>query len=81
MNHTRRIRLLLAATALSIAHLPAQTQPAPHPTEIKQATGSYPLAMLPLAGLSAAGAVAILLIDRGRKLGEVLTSEAVQSQR
>lgn len=45
---------------------------------IKQATGSYPLAMLPLAGLSAAGAVAILLIDRGRKPAEVVSGEAVQ---
>jgi ACS family tartrate transporter-like MFS transporter len=45
---------------------------------IKQATGSYPLAMLPLAGLSAAGAIAILLIDRGRKPRRVLNSEAVQ---
>jgi sugar phosphate permease len=33
---------------------------------IKQATGSYPLAMLPLAGLSAAGALAILLISHSR---------------
>jgi ACS family tartrate transporter-like MFS transporter len=32
---------------------------------IKQATGSYPLAILPLAGLSAAGALAVLLIGRG----------------
>jgi nitrate/nitrite transporter NarK len=45
---------------------------------IKQATGSYPLAMLPLAGLSAAGAVAILLIDRQRKPNEVVAREPVQ---
>jgi MFS family permease len=45
---------------------------------IKQATGSYPLAMLPLAGLSAAGAVAILLIDRQRKPNEVVSREPVQ---
>ena len=31
---------------------------------VKQTTGSYPLAMLPLAGLSAAAALAILLIAR-----------------
>jgi ACS family tartrate transporter-like MFS transporter len=33
---------------------------------IKQSTGSYPLAILPLAGLSAAGALAVLLIARDR---------------
>jgi ACS family tartrate transporter-like MFS transporter len=33
---------------------------------IKQATGSYPLAILPLACLSAAGALAVLWIARGR---------------
>jgi MFS transporter, ACS family, tartrate transporter len=33
---------------------------------IKQATGSYPLAILPLACLSAAGALAVLLIARGQ---------------
>ncbi len=33
---------------------------------IKQATGSYPLAILPLACLSAAGALAVLLIARDR---------------
>jgi MFS family permease len=33
---------------------------------IKQATGSYPLAILPLAALSAAGALAVLLIARDR---------------
>jgi ACS family tartrate transporter-like MFS transporter len=33
---------------------------------IKQATGSYPLAILPLAALSAAGALAVLLIARGQ---------------
>ena len=36
---------------------------------IKQATGSYPLAILPLAGLSAAGALAVLLISRDRSVG------------
>src|ERR1700730_4234022 len=33
---------------------------------IKQATGSYPLAILPLACLSGAGALAVLLIARGQ---------------
>ncbi|MGA7793739.1 MAG: MFS transporter [Candidatus Acidiferrales bacterium] len=36
---------------------------------IKQATGSYPLAILPLACLSAAGALAVLLIARDRSAG------------
>ena len=36
---------------------------------IKQATGSYPLAILPLACLSAAGAIAVLLISRGHSMG------------
>jgi MFS family permease len=36
---------------------------------IKQATGSYPLAILPLAALSAAGALAVLLIARDRSAG------------
>jgi MFS family permease len=36
---------------------------------IKQATGSYPLAILPLACLSAAGAIAVLLIARGHSMG------------
>ena len=36
---------------------------------IKQATGSYPLAVLPLACLSAAGALAVLLISRGHSMG------------
>jgi MFS transporter, ACS family, tartrate transporter len=36
---------------------------------IKQATGSYPLAILPLAGLSAVGALAVLLIARDRSAG------------
>jgi MFS family permease len=39
---------------------------------IKQATGSYPLAILPLAGLSAAGALAVLLIARDRSAGGVV---------
>ena len=36
---------------------------------IKQATGSYPLAILPLACLSGAGALAVLLIARGPSAG------------
>jgi nitrate/nitrite transporter NarK len=35
---------------------------------VKQATGSYPLAILPLAALSAAGALAVLLISRGQSM-------------
>jgi ACS family tartrate transporter-like MFS transporter len=48
---------------------------------IKQATGSYPLAMLPLAGLSAAGALAILLISRDGAGAETIRAEAVVSRR
>ena len=47
---------------------------------IKQATGSYPLAMLPLAGLSAAGAVAILLLARNQTHAEVIDTKAVTSR-
>lgn len=43
---------------------------------LKQLTGSYAVAMLPLAGLSAAGAVAILLLSRGRAGGKVAEMEA-----
>jgi len=39
---------------------------------IKQATGSYPLAILPLACLSAAGALAVLLIARDRSAGRAV---------
>jgi MFS transporter, ACS family, tartrate transporter len=38
---------------------------------IKDATGSYPLAMLPLAGLSAAGALTIILVGRGQRAENV----------
>ena len=34
---------------------------------IKQATGSYPLAIFPLACLSGVGALAVLLIARDRR--------------
>jgi hypothetical protein len=34
---------------------------------IKNATGSYPIAMLPLVALATAGAVTILLVGRGKK--------------
>jgi ACS family tartrate transporter-like MFS transporter len=47
---------------------------------IKQATGSYPLAMLPLAGLSAAGAVAILLITRNQTHAEMIETKPVTSR-
>jgi ACS family tartrate transporter-like MFS transporter len=43
---------------------------------IKQSTGSYPLAMLPLAGLSAAGAVAILLMSRNHRRANVIETTA-----
>lgn len=43
---------------------------------IKQATGSYSLAMLPLAGLSALGALAILLLARGRVTGDLADIKA-----
>ncbi len=43
---------------------------------LKQLTGSYAIAMLPLAGLSAAGAVAILLLARGRSSGNLAAMEA-----
>jgi hypothetical protein len=38
---------------------------------IKNATGSYPIAMLPLAGLSAAGALTILLAGRSQNASKV----------
>ena len=38
---------------------------------IKGATGSYPLAMLPLAGLSAAGAITIVLVGRGQRAEKI----------
>jgi len=43
---------------------------------IKQATGSYPLAILPLACLSAAGALAVLLIARDRSAGGAVELKA-----
>jgi MFS transporter, ACS family, tartrate transporter len=48
---------------------------------IKQATGSYPLAILPLACLSAAGALAVLLIARGPSVsGAVKLKETAMSK-
>lgn len=47
---------------------------------IKQATGSYPLAMLPLAGLSAVGAVAVLLIARGQTQTRALEPKSVAAR-
>ena len=38
---------------------------------IKNATGSYPIAMLPLVALAAAGAVTILLVGRGQNASKV----------
>jgi len=38
---------------------------------IKNATGSYPIAMLPLVALAAAGAVTILLVGRGQNSSKV----------
>ena len=47
---------------------------------IKQATGSYPLAMLPLAGLSAAGALAILWIARSQTTQAVMAARAAAAR-
>jgi ACS family tartrate transporter-like MFS transporter len=47
---------------------------------IKQATGSYPLAMLPLAGLSATGAVAILWIARSQSTQAVMAARAAAAR-
>lgn len=47
---------------------------------LKQLTGSYAVAMLPLAGLSAAGAIAILLLARGRSSGKLAEMEAAAAQ-
>jgi nitrate/nitrite transporter NarK len=38
---------------------------------IKNATGSYPIAMLPLVGLAAAGALTILLVGRSQNASKV----------
>jgi nitrate/nitrite transporter NarK len=48
---------------------------------IKNATGSYPIAMLPLVALAAAGAVTILLVGRGKngsKIPEAVVATARQ---
>ena len=48
---------------------------------IKNATGSYPIAMLPLVALAAAGAVTILLVGRGQngsKIPEAVVATARQ---
>ena len=47
---------------------------------IRQTTGSYPLAMLPLAALSAVGALAILLISRTRTRPAAIETEALASR-
>ncbi len=46
---------------------------------VKQTTGSYPLAILPLAALSAAGALAVLIIARGQPMRGVPHAEPVQA--
>jgi len=49
---------------------------------IKNATGSYPIAMLPLVALAAAGAVTILLVGRGQsgsKVTKAVVAHAPQS--
>jgi ACS family tartrate transporter-like MFS transporter len=46
---------------------------------IKQATGSYPLAILPLACLSGVGAVAVLLIARGQSVSGMAEIEPVRA--
>ena len=46
---------------------------------IRQTTGSYPLAMLPLAALSAAGALAILMMARSHTRKNVIDTEALES--
>jgi len=48
---------------------------------IKQATGSYPLAILPLAGLSAAGALAVLLIGRGPSAPRMASVEPARAEK
>jgi ACS family tartrate transporter-like MFS transporter len=48
---------------------------------IRDKTGSYPLAVLPLAGLSMAGAVAILVIARGQAKTNIVGADAVPVSR
>jgi ACS family tartrate transporter-like MFS transporter len=48
---------------------------------IKNATGSYPIAMLPLVGLAAAGAFTILLVGRGQKASKVVQAAVAAAHR
>jgi ACS family tartrate transporter-like MFS transporter len=48
---------------------------------IKGTTGSYPLAMLPLAGLAAAGAVTIILVGRDQTARGVAEAKAAAVRR
>jgi nitrate/nitrite transporter NarK len=48
---------------------------------IKNATGSYPVAMLPLVGLAAAGAITILLVGRGQKASKVVEAAVAAAHR
>src|SRR5882762_1298649 len=48
---------------------------------IKNATGSYPIAMLPLVALAAAGAATILLVGRGQNASKVPEVEVATARR
>jgi hypothetical protein len=48
---------------------------------IKNATGSYPIAMLPLVGLSAAGALTILLVGRSQNATRVAEAAVAPAHR
>ena len=48
---------------------------------IKNATGSYPIAMLPLVGLAAAGALTILLVGRSQKATNVAGAATATARR
>jgi len=48
---------------------------------IRERTGSYPLAMLPLAGLSLAGALVILLIARGQGAKRTVAGDTIPARR
>jgi MFS transporter, ACS family, tartrate transporter len=49
--------------------------------KIKDATGSYPLALLPLAGLSAIGALAVLVIARGQSVSGLAEIKPAPAQK
>ena len=68
--------LSVGATAAGLAQINAISNLAGFGTTyllgfIKDSTGSYPEAMLPLVGLSAAGALTVLLVARGQDTGNV----------